>query len=309
MKSICPTCNSTLFVPNDNRSLRKSLVLCSRCHSIYMVSAGTVVKAWLEYSNHRRVVYQVRIHLQNGFFKTVGLDHQINIEGPIVLLTPLKGLGRLNPVLLVEAKTGRNFHLIHPRQQIRKFQFRGAIGAAALIVCLGMGLKGTISTIVFGAVVSGIAVSTVIKKIHRGEEKNLQLRDRLLLEQHLLKQSEVWGQRFSKLHQELSILYTITHPLSPDAKHQAFCINALAEHPQEQHYYENRYNMLNELIEHYLLAKSLVDTSVPLMQLTSEVPNDLNDKLIKFAQKIEHLEHEYQVNKKIKSLQDANSTR
>lgn len=296
MKSICPTCKNPLYIPDDNQSLTKGSVLCSRCHAIYLACAGTVVGAWLGYSNHRRVVYQTRIHLQNGSTKTVGLEKLIDIEEPIVLLTPLKGLGRLKPILLIERKTASPLTLIHPRQQSRKFQLQGAIGTAILIVFLGLALKGTIDAIVFVAIVSGLAVAATITRINRGEEKNLQLRSRLLIEQRLFRRSDDWGQRLSQLHKELSSIYHIIQQLRSYDEKQLFRISSLSKNPEERRYFENRYRILSELVECYLLAKSLIDTSIPIIQLTTEVPLDLNEKLSNFAQKIEYLEREYRMN-------------
>lgn len=297
MKIICPTCKSFLYLPDDKQSLRKCSVVCSHCHSTYLVSAGAVVGAWLGYSNHHRVIYQARIHLENGSIKTVELEKLISIGASIILLTPLKGVGRLSPMLLIEMNTKSNMLLVHPRQKICKFQLQGAIVTGILILLLGMVLQGAMTVIVVVASVSSLAVAITVQKIYRGEEKNLQLRDRLLLVQQLLKRSDDWGQRFCQLHTEFSNLYRLTKQLQPDAENHRFEINSLSQHSRECRYFENRYHILSELIECYLLAKSLVDTSVPEIQLTAEVPFDLNDKLLEFSQQIEYLEQKYRVNR------------
>lgn len=247
------------------------------------------------YSYHRRVVYPTRIHLHTGSTKTVGLEKLINIDEPIVLLTPLKGLGKLKPILLIETKTANSMVLVHPRQQIRNFQLQGAIGTAILILWLGLGLKGAIDAIVVVAIVSSIAVAIAIAKVNRGQENNPQLRGRLLLEQRLFKQSDDWGQRLYQLQKELSSLYRTIQQLRPYDENQLFRIDSLSKHPRELRYFENRYHLLSELIECYLLAKSLIDTSAPIIQLTAEVPLDLREQLSNFAQKIEHLEQEYRL--------------
>lgn len=296
MKINCPTCKSLLYIPDDKQSLRKCSVLCSHCHSTYLVSAGTVVASWLGYSNHHRVIYNARVHLQTGSIKTVELAKLVGIGAPIVLLTPLKGVGRLNPILLIETNAESTLLLVHPRQKIRKFQLQGAIGTGILIFSLGIVLQGTISAIAGAAIVSSLVVAITVKKIYRGEEKNLKLRDRLLLVQQLLRRSDDWGQRFCQLHTEFSSLYRVTQQLQPYGENQVFEINSLSKYPRERHYFENRYHSLSELIECYLLAKSLVDTSVPEIQSTAEVPLDLNEKLLEFSQKIEYLEQKYRVN-------------
>lgn len=296
MKINCPTCNSFLYIPNDKQSLRKCSVLCSHCHSTYLVTAGTVVGAWLGYSNHHRVIYHARIHLQTGSIKTVDLENLIGTGTSIVLLTPLKGIGRLNPILLIDMNTESTMLLIHPRQQISRFQLQGAIGTGGLIFLLGIVLQGTISMIVIVAILSSLTVALTIKKIFRGKEKNIKLRDRLLLVQLLLRRSDAWGQRFSQLHTEFASLYRVTHQLQPYAKDHMFTINSLSTIPRECRYYENRYHILSELIECYLHAKSLIDTSIPEIQLTAEVPLDLNERLSKFSHKIEYLEQKYRVN-------------
>ncbi|WP_299405493.1 hypothetical protein [Acaryochloris sp. IP29b_bin.148] len=295
MKSICPTCQSTLYIPNDKQYLRKCSVLCSNCHSIYFASTGTVVGAWLGYSYHRRAVYQARIQLDTGATKTVALNKLIKIDEPIVLLTPLKGLGKLKPILLIEKKTANPVILVHPRQNIRKFQLQGAIGAAILIFGLGLALQGAIAAIIVAAIASSFAVAIAIARVHRGGEENPQIRSRLLLEQRLLRQSADWGQRVQQLQKEFSHLYHTIQRLRPYDEDQLFQIDSLSKKPKERRYFENRYHILSELIEYYLLAKSLIDTSVPIIQLTAEIPLDLKAQLSNFDQRIKHLEHEYQV--------------
>ena len=297
MKINCPTCKRFLYIPNDKQSLRKCSVLCSHCHSSYLVSAGAVVGAWLRYSNDHRVIYHARIHLQNGSIKTVELETLIGIGTSIVVLTPLTGIGRLIPILLIEMNTLSTMLLIHPRRQICRFQLQGAIATGVLTFLIGIVLKGAINVIVVGAILSSLAVAITIKKIYRGEEKNIELRDRLLLVQQLLRKSDNWGQRFRQLRTEFSSLYRVTRQLQPYAEDHILERNALATLPKERHYFENRYHILSELIEFYLLAKSLVDTSIPEIQSTAKVPVDLNQKLSDFSQQIEYLEQKYRVNR------------
>lgn len=296
MKINCPTCKSYLYIPDDKQSLRKCSVLCSHCHSTYLASAGDVVGAWLGYSNHHRVIYHARIHLQNGSIKTVELEKLIGIGTSIILLTPLKGVGKLNPILLIETNTEITMLLIHPRQQMHKVQVLSAMATGILILLLGIVLQGSMGAIVAVAMVSSLVVAITIKRIYRGEEKNLQLRHRLLLIQQLLRRSDDWGQRFCQLHSEFSSLYSVTQQLQPYAKNHVFEINSLSTLPRERRYFDNRYHILSELIECYLHAKSLVDTSIPAIQSTAEVPLDLNEKLLEFSQQIEYLEQKYRIN-------------
>lgn len=295
MKSICPTCKSPLYLPNNNQSVRERSVLCSGCHSIYLVSPGTVLGAWLCYGNPQRVVYQARIHLQTGSNKAVKLAKQLNINEPVVLITPLKGLGKLKPMLLLETQSVSSSFLIHPYQHIRKYQLYGAVGTAILIIWLGLLLKVVISVIVVVALVSGLAAASAISRVNRGVENNPQIRDRLLFEQRLLKYSDEWGQRLSQLEEELSTLHRAIQSLLNYDENQLFKISSLSKTPRERHYFEDRYHRLSELIECYVLAEDMIDTSILNIDLTGEVPLDLWDQLLTLAQEIKHLEEQYQV--------------
>lgn len=294
MKSICPTCKSPLYIPDEGQSLRRWSVLCSCCHAIYFASPGTVVGAWLRYRYRQQVVYQAQVHLQTGSTKTVELDKLININEPIVLLTPLKGLGKLKPILLIETKTATPIFLVHPRQHIRKLQLQGVIWTTIPIVLLGLSLQGTIDTIVVVAVVSSLVALIAISRLNRGEENNPQLRSRLCLEQQLLRQSDGWDQRLQQLQKELSSLHHVQQRLLPYDENQRFRIDSLSKVPRGRRYFEDRCHRLNKLIKHYILAKDLIDSSIYSIQLTEEVHADLRDQLIEFTQEIEHLEEQYQ---------------
>jgi len=271
-------------------------VLCSRCHAIYFASIGTVVGAWLRYSYRQRVIYQAQLHLQTGSTKTVELEKLINIDEPIVLLTPLKGLGKLKPILLIETKTANSIFLVHPRQHIRKLQLQGAIWTTILTIWLGLSLNGALNTIVVVAVVSSLVVSIAIFRLNRGEENNPQLRSRLFLEQRLLRQSDGWSQRLHQLQKELSNLHRVKQRLLPYSKDQRFRIDSLSKTPRERRYFEDRYHRLSKLVAHYILAKELIDSSIQTIQLTEEVQIDFGNQLIAFTQEIEHLEEQYQGN-------------
>lgn len=276
------------------QSVRKWSVLCSRCHSIYLASPGTVLGAWLRYSNPQRVVYQARIHLQTGSTKTVELAKQLNINEPVILVMPLKGLGRLKPMLLLEIQTISSYFLIHPHQHIRRYQLYGAIVTAVLMIWLGLWLEGAINAIAIMAMVSALAAAIAISRVNRGTETNPQIRDRLLFEQRLLKYSDEWGQRLHHLEEELSKLHRVNQRLLPYDENQLFRIGSLSKDLRERRYFEDRYHRLTELIERYLLAKDLIETSIPIIQLTEEVPLDLWEQLLGFAQEIKHLEEQYQ---------------
>ncbi|KAI9132028.1 hypothetical protein [Acaryochloris sp. CCMEE 5410] len=165
-----------------------------------------------------------------------------------------------------------------------------------LIFLIGIVLKGAINVIIVAAILCSLAIAITINKIYRGEEKNVELRDRLLLVQQLLRKSDNWGQRFRQLRTEFSSLYRVTHQLQPYAEDHISKRNALSTLQKKRHYFEKRYHILSELIEYYLLAKSLVDTSIPEIQSTAKVPVDLNQKLSDFSQQIEYLEQKYRAN-------------
>lgn len=294
MKSVCPTCKSPLYLPNNNPSVRKWSVLCVRCHSIYLVSSGTVIGAWLRYSNPQQAVYQARIHLQTGLTKTVELAKQLNIDEPVVLITPLRGLGKLKPRLLIETQSGSSCFLMHPQQYIRRYQLYGAVGIALLITWLGLSLRGTIDVIVVVALVSGLAAAIAVSRVAKGAANNPQICERLRFEQRLLRCSDKWGQRLHELEGESSRLHRVIQRLLPYDESQLFRIGSLSEHLRERRHFEDQYHCLSELIECYVLAKDLIDTSVLDIQLTGEVPLDLWDRLLDFAQEIKHLEEQYQ---------------
>ena len=296
MKSICPTCKGPLYLPDNTQSLQKWSVLCARCRAIYLAYPGTVVGAWLRYSYHHRVVYQAHIHLQTGSTKTVGLDKLLNIDEPIVLLAPFKGLGKLKSILVIETQTASPYFLIHPRQHLRKYQLCGAIWMAILIVWLGLSWQGPMGAIAVVAMISSLAIATAISRVNRGEENTPQIRDRLLLEQRLIKHSDVWGKRLDQLEKELSSLHRINRRLRPYDENQLFRIGSVSKDPRERRHFEDKHRILSDLVGCYLPAKDLIDTSIPIMQLTEEVPLDLKNKLLSFSQKIEHLEKQYQVN-------------
>lgn len=296
MKSICPTCKGSLYLPDDNQSSRKWSVLCTRCHAIYMATPGTVIGVWLSYSNRHRVVYQARIHLQTGSTKTVALEQQINNSEPVILVTPLKGLGKLKPILLLETENENSHLLIHPRQQVRLLQIQGAIWTAILVLYLGLSLKGAVNAIVIVAMVSSFAVATTISRVSRGAENNPQIRGRLFLEQQLIKHSIDWGQRLYQLEKELSNLQRVNQSLRPYDEKQLFRIDSLSKNPRERRYFEDRYHRLSELIERYQFVKDLIDTNIPIIQLTKEVPLNLVDQFLDLAQEIEYLEEQYRVN-------------
>lgn len=295
MKSICPACKSPLYLPNNSQSAQKRSVLCSDCHSIYLAFPGTVLGSWLSYSNPKQVLYQARIHLQTGSIKTVELAKQLNIDEPVVLITPLKGLGKLKPMLLLETQSVRSYFLIHPHQHIHRYQLYGAVGTAILTIWLGLSLEVAISVIVVVALVSGLAVATAISRVNRGVENNPQIRDRLRFEQRLLKYSDEWGQRLHQLEEELSTLHRAIQSLLHYDENQLFRIGSLSKTPRERHYFEDRYRRLSELIECYVLAEDMIDTSILNIDLTGELPLDLWDQLLTLAQEIKHLEEQYQV--------------
>lgn len=271
-------------------------MLCTRCHAIYIATPGTVIGVWLSYSNRHRVVYQARIHLQTGSTKTVALEQQINNSEPVILVTPLKGLGKLKPILLLETENENSHLLIHPRQQVRLLQIQGAIWTAILVLYLGLSLKGAVNAIVIVAMVSSFAVATTISRVSRGAENNPQIRGRLFLEQQLIKHSIDWGQRLYQLEKELSNLQRVNQSLRPYDEKQLFRIDSLSKNPRERRYFEDRYHRLSELIERYQFVKDLIDTNIPIIQLTKEVPLNLVDQFLDLAQEIEYLEEQYRVN-------------
>lgn len=295
MKSICPTCKGPLYLPDENQSLRKWSVLCVRCHAIYLATPGTIIGAWLRYSYLQRVVYQARIRLQTGSTKTVELDSLISIGEPIILLTPLKGIGQLKPILLLEKRTRSSYFLIHPQQEIRKYQLYGIILAAMLVISLGIVLQGSLDMIIIAGIVSSLAVATVISRVTRGEEDTPQTRDRLILEQRLIKRSDEWEHRLDQLEKELARLLQLHHTLQPYEETKLFRIDSLSKQPRDRLYFEKRYHLIQELVGCYKVAKDLIDYNVLIIQLTQEVPVDLVDQLLGFTQDIEHLEYQYQI--------------
>ncbi len=276
--------------------MRKWSVLCSNCGAIYQATSGMVIGAWLRFTHGHRDVYQARIQMKTGSTKTVEMEQLIDANILVVVVTPLNGLGKLKPISLIEIQTQHSHLLIHPQQQILKYQSYGAIGIIILVVCLGLSFKGTMDAIFVVAIVCSLAAVAIMSRVYRGRESNPQIRNRLLLEQRLIKQSDHWGEQLQQLEKELSKLHQINQRLLPYDENTLFQISSLSKKPRERQYFENRYHSLSELIECYILAKNLIDTSLPIIQLTEEVPFDLVDQVSDFIQDIQHLESRYRAN-------------
>lgn len=293
MKSICPTCKSPLYLPDNNQPLRQWSVLCSKCHASYQASPGRVLGAWLKFSQGRRNVYQARIKLQTGLIKSVTMRRLINVGIPIVLITPLQGLGKLRPILLIETQTNHSHLLIHPQQQIFKYQLFAVLGITLLVLGLGLSLQVMIGVVVITAIVSSAIAVMGMSRLYRGKEKNTQKRNRLFLEQRLIRQSERWGEKLQKAEAELLKLRQVNQRLLPYDKASVFRISSFSNKPKKRQYFERKYQCLNDLVERYILAKDLIDTSISIIQLTEEVPVDLIEQLSSFAQEIKDLEEQY----------------
>lgn len=253
-----------------------------------------MIGAWLGFSHNRQDIYQARIQMKTGSMKTVEMNQLISANAPIVLVTPLNGLGQLKPISLVELQTNQSHFLLHPQRQLSKYQRYSAIGVSIFVVCVGLSIQSTLAPIIILAVVSGLLVGKLIPKIWRSKQHNSPAKHRLILEQRLIKQSDNWGEKLQQLKIELSKLDQANKRLISYSKDELFHIRSISNKPRKRQYFENKYHRLNELIEHYILAKTLIDTNISIIQLTEEVPIDLIDQLSNFSLKIKHLENRYQ---------------
>ncbi|QUY40566.1 hypothetical protein [Acaryochloris marina] len=283
-----------MYLPDNNQPLRKWLVICSDCYVLYQAEPGVVIGAWLGFSHNRQDIYQARIQMKTGSTKTVEMNQLISANVPIILVTPLNGLGQLKPISLVELQTNQSHFLLHPQRQLSKYQRYSAIGVSIIVVCVGLSIQSTLAPIIIVVVVSSLLVGKLIPKILRSKKHHSPAKYRLILEQRLIKQSDNWGEQLQQLKIELSKLDQANKRLISYSKDELFHIRSISNKPRKRQYFENKYHRLNELIEHYILAKTLIDTNIAIIQLTEEVPIDLIDQLSNFSLKIKHLDNRYQ---------------
>ncbi len=294
MKSTCPTCKRPLFLPDDHQTLRKWQVICSNCYRLFQAEPGVVIGAWLGFSHNQQDIYLARIQMRTGSTKTVETDQLIGANIPIVLLTPVNGLGHLQPISLVEVKTYQSHFLRHPQQQILKYQRYSTIGVSIIVVCLSLSIQGAFAFILIVAVISSLFIGKLISRVLRQKQHYPQTQNRLILEQRLIQQSDNWGEKLQQLELELSKLHQANKQLLSYSEDEVFHVRSISNKPRKRQYFENKYYRLGELIEQYILAKNWIDINIPIILLTEEVPVDLLSQLSKFSSQVKDLENRYQ---------------
>lgn len=293
MKSTCPICKRSLYLPDDHQSLRKWQVICSHCYSLYQAEPGVVIGAWLGFSHNHQNIYLARIQMRTGSTKTVELDQLIGANIPILLITLASGLGHLQPILLVEVKTKQPHFLPHPQRQFLKCQRYTAIGVSIVGLGIGLSIQGRLASIIIVAVFSSLFVGRFLSKVWRSKTHNPKIQNRLILEQRLIKQSNAWGEQLQQLEIETTKLQQANQRLLPYSQDEFFHIRSISDKPRKRQYFENKYYRLSELIEYYILGKNLIDINIPIIQLTEEVPDDLISQLSNLSSQIKDLEHRY----------------
>lgn len=294
MKSTCPICKRSLYLPEDHQSLRKWQVICSHCYSLYQAESGVVIGAWLGFSRNHQNIYLARIQMRTGSIKTVEIDQLIGANIPIILMMPAKGVGHLQPILLVDAKTNQSHFLPHPQRQFLKYQRYTVIGVSIFILCLGLSIWGGLATIIIVAVVGGLLVGNILPRVLRSRQHNSKTQNRLMLEQRLIRQSDAWGEQLQQLEIELTKLHQANKRLLPYSQDEVFHIRSISDKPRKRQYFQSKYYRLSELVECYVLAKNLIDINIPIIQLAEEVPADLISQLSNLSLQIKDLERRYQ---------------
>lgn len=294
MKITCPICKWPLYLPEQPQEGEE--IGCRHCHSSFAMTHTHVVESWAVTTQHQiPTAYLAIIFKQEGKTHRVQLDRDIPAGLNCLALTPFYGLGKRQPILLLDLQTAVAYPLTHPRRLSRRYQLQGALLIAAIAAGIGLELKLPQDLITGMGATSSLLSAYGIARFNHGNERDPKRRTQLLQAQGLLKQSHQLGERIRGLEQELSQSQSLSQQLQVLSRRPTVVGQSRETILQRgQRVIEGKNAVLQRLIDCCRNSKDLIDVELMAAQLNEQLPDAIDQQLLEYQSEIEKLEEEYE---------------
>lgn len=294
MKITCPICKWPLYLPEQPQEGEE--MGCRHCHSSFAMTHTHVVESWAVTTQHQiPSAYLAILFIREEKTHRVQLDRDIPPGLNCIALTPLHGLGKHQPILLLDLQTAGAYPLTHPRRLSRRYQLQGALLIAAIAAGIGLELKLPQDLITGMGATSSLLSAYGIARFNHGNERDPKRRTQLLQAQGLLKQSHQLGERIRGLEQELSQSQSLSQQLQALSRRPTVVGQSRETILQRGHkVIEGKNAVLQRLIDCCRNSKDLIDVELMAAQLNEQLPDAIDQQLLEYQSEIEKLEEEYE---------------